>query len=415
MNLLIAIVSILFLGQPKPDSLNLQTCYKLARENYPIYQQLSREKQITSLKKENIKKQYWPQLSLNGKASYQSDVTSVPMSPIHISKDQYQTNLNLNQTIYDGGAVSIQKQLEDVNGSLSRQNVNVSLYQLRNEVNGAYFQVLLLKKKKQSLLLMKKQLEKRMQMVQSQVQNGVLLPGSEDVLKAEMLKTDQSIEGVQADTRAAYRSLGVLIGRDLSTNTQLILPAQLVNTTNENSWKRPEYKLFNLQLDKLNFLKDQTKVQYRPKMSAFAEGLYGRPGLNIFKDEFQFNYMVGVRLQWKLWNWNTGKRDREVLQLQKRNVEENKAAFTRNIKVAVQKDISDIQKYKNMISRDHEIIKLRQKVEQQSASRLHNGVITPTEYVTDLYSVYQARLALDEHQIQWMLAKINYLTKTGSK
>jgi outer membrane protein TolC len=133
MNLLIALVSLLFVSQPKTDSLNLQTCYELARENYPIYQQLTREKQISSLKKENIEKQYWPQLNLGGKVSYQSDVTSVPMSPIHISKDQYQMNLNLNQAIYDGGAVSIQKQLEDVNSDLNRQNVNVSLYQLRKE------------------------------------------------------------------------------------------------------------------------------------------------------------------------------------------------------------------------------------------------------------------------------------------
>jgi outer membrane protein TolC len=252
-------------------------------------------------------------------------------------------------------------------------------------------------------------------MVRSQVKAGVLLPGSEDVLKAELLKTDQSIDGVKADIKAAYQSLGELIGRNLNIDTNLKLPHQLVYPVTGNQWKRPEYKVFNLQLDKINSLSEQTKVQYRPKLSAFAEGLYGRPGLNIFKDEFQLNYMVGLRLQWKLWNWNTGKRDREVLQLQKRNVEENKAAFTRNIKVTVQKDISDIQKFKNMISKDHEIIKLRQKIEQQSASQLHNGVITPTEYVTDLYSVYQARLALDEHQIQWMMAKINYLTKTGSK
>ncbi|HKJ31413.1 MAG TPA: TolC family protein, partial [Balneolales bacterium] len=223
MNLLIAFISILFIGQPKPDSLSLQTCYELARKNYPTYQQLSREQRITSLKKENTDKLYWPQLNLSGKASYQSDVTSVPMSPIHISKDQYQTNLQLDQMVYDGGAVSTQKHLEDVNGNLARQNVNVSLYQLRNEVNGAYFQVLLLKKKRKSLNLMKKQLEKRMQMVQSQVKNGVLLPGSKDVLKAELLKTDQSIDGVKSDIDAAYNSLGQLIGKTLTSDTKLEL------------------------------------------------------------------------------------------------------------------------------------------------------------------------------------------------
>lgn len=414
MNVLIALVSLLFVGQPKPDSLSLQKCYQLARKNYPTYQQLSREKRITSLQKQNTEKQYLPQLDLGGKATYQSAVTSIPMSPIHISKDQYQTDLQLNQLIYDGGAISLQKKLETVNGSLNRQNVNVSLYQLHNEVNTAYFDILLLKKKRRSLELMKKQLEKRMQMVHSQVKSGVLLPGGEDALQAELLKTDQSIDGVKDDIKAAYNSLGELIGKQLTPDTHLGLPTQLVDVSNNRKWERPEYKVFNLQLDKLNYLQDQTKIQYRPKLSAFAEGLYGRPGLNIFKNEFQWNYMVGIQLKWKLWNWNTGRRQREVIRLQKRNVEENKAAFTRNIKIAVQKNLSDIHKYKSMITKDHQIIKLRQKVEQQSASQLHNGVITPTEYITDLYSVYQARLALDEHQIQWMMAKVNYLTKTGS-
>ena len=419
MNTVIAIIMMSFLWQPGPDSLSLQTCYRLARQNNPMSHQLPLEDHITNLKTENTKKGYLPQLSLNGKATYQNDVTSVPIkvpgvTPVTISKDQYQAALNLSQPIYDGGNVASQLKLDRLDGKINNQSVEVSLYQIHNQVNGLYFKILLLKKNEASLDLMKKQLQKRIDMVRSQVKNGALLPGSQDALEAEMLKTEQSISGIESDKQAAYASLGELIGRDLSSEPDLQLPKQLIEENTQSKWVRPEYKLFRLQRDKLQQMGEQTKVAYRPHVSAFAEGMYGRPGLNIFKNEFQANYMVGIRASWKLWDWNRSKTSREVLKLQKMNVLYNQLTFTQNLKVAVHQELGDVAKYRDMMKKDRQIIKLREKVEQQSASQLHNGVITPTEYISDLYGVYQARLAMDQHDIQWMMAKINYLTKTGA-
>lgn len=419
MNTVLTIIMTLFLWQPRPDSLTLQSCYRLAKENNPLSQQLPLDDQITKLKTENTKKGYLPQLSFSGKATYQNAVTTVPIklpgvTPISISKDQYQAALNLDQSVYDGGNVAVQTKLDRTEGKINSQSVEVSLYQVHNQVNGIYFSILLLQKNEASLNLMKKQLQKRLDMVRSQVKNGALLPGSQDALEAEMLKTEQSITGIESDKKAAYASLGELIGRDLSNEPNLQLPKSLIEDENQSKWNRPEYKLFQLQMTRLDQMQEQSKVPYRPHISAFVEGMYGRPGLNIFKNQFEPNYMVGLRASWKLWDWNKSKTNRQILKLQKENVQYNQRAFTQNLKVSIQQDLGNIIKYKEMMKKDQEIIKLREKVEQQSASQLHNGVITPTEYISDLYGVYQARLALDQHDIQWMMAKINYLTKIGA-
>ena len=419
MNTVFALVISLFLWQPRPDSLTLQSCYRLAKENNPLSQQLPLEDRITSLKMENTRKGYLPQLSLNGKATYQNEVTTVPIklpgvTPISMSKDQYQAALDLTQPVYDGGNVAIQTKLDRTQGKINSQSVRVSLYQIHTQVNQLFFNILLLKKNQSSLQLMKKELQKRLDMVRSQVKNGALLPGSQDALEAEMLKTEQSIAGVKSDMKAAYASLGELIGKNLQDEPTLQLPHTMINGKNTSEWNRPEYKLFQLQMTHLDQLQDLTKIPYRPHISAFVEGMYGRPGLNIFKNKFEANYMIGLRASWKLWDWNKSKTSRQILQLQKEDVKYNEQAFTRNLKVAVQQDLGNINKYKEMMKKDDAIIHLREKVEQQSASQLHNGVITPTEYIADLYAVYQSRLALDQHEIQWMMAKINYLTKIGA-
>ena len=73
---------------------SLDSCYQWARQNYPNLKQAGIFKEITALQQENIKTNYYPQVTLNGQATYQSDVTHIGISLPNISiptvsKDQY--------------------------------------------------------------------------------------------------------------------------------------------------------------------------------------------------------------------------------------------------------------------------------------------------------------------------------------
>ena len=59
--------------------LTLEACYRAARENYPLVRQFDLIERTKDFTVENATKSYFPQLSFSGKASYQSDVTKMPL------------------------------------------------------------------------------------------------------------------------------------------------------------------------------------------------------------------------------------------------------------------------------------------------------------------------------------------------
>lgn len=62
------------------DSITLENCYVLSRQNYPLLKQQRILETIKDYTIENLSKGYLPNLSINGQASYQSDVTELPLS-----------------------------------------------------------------------------------------------------------------------------------------------------------------------------------------------------------------------------------------------------------------------------------------------------------------------------------------------
>ena len=126
---------------------HLQDCYHWARENYPNLKQAEIWQEITSLKKENIKTNYLPQVTLNGQATYQSDVTKVDIampgiSIPSVSKDQYKAYAEFRQTIWDGGISAANAELEDAILKSNLSQVEVELYKLNEQVAQAFFTVL---------------------------------------------------------------------------------------------------------------------------------------------------------------------------------------------------------------------------------------------------------------------------------
>ena len=150
--LLLIILPSLF-AKAQLHELNLQKAYDLATENYPLIREKSLLEKSSFLTIENIKTAYLPQVAINGQATYQSDVTSIPINLSSIfpgmnipspSKDQYKFAANVNQLIYDGGTTKIQKEIQQKSNLVDEQKVEVELYQLKDRINQLYLGVLLL-------------------------------------------------------------------------------------------------------------------------------------------------------------------------------------------------------------------------------------------------------------------------------
>ncbi|MCB0807149.1 MAG: TolC family protein, partial [Bacteroidales bacterium] len=320
------ILGLLSLQAMAQQAITLEECYDKAIAYYPLSQQEQLLQSANDLTIEKLNKTYLPKMAVNGQASYQSDVTKVPIQEIPafsiepLSKDWYKLTLDVNQIIYDGSQTKNQKQVEDIGMKIDKQNLQVEYHNLKERINLIYFAILLQRSNKEILQLHLDNLNAKIKEVKSGVENGVLLATNENVLKAEILKIEQSVSEVEANLEASIRIMEKFTGMTISNDAEFIVPEIEVNTgTPENN--RPEMTLFSLQQEKLEASKKLTGSRTLPRLSAFGQAGYGRPGFDMLKNEFTDFYIVGAKLSWNFWDWNQTKKEKEIMGLQQQIIE----------------------------------------------------------------------------------------------
>jgi outer membrane protein TolC len=399
------------------DTLTLDTCQKKALENYPLIKQKDLINKTSELKLFNIAKTYLPQLTLNGQATYQSAVTELPISIPHVTiptvdKDQYKATLDVTEIFYDGGLSSKQKKLEQVSLQSNLQKLETELYQLKDKVNTIYFGIIALQESKKLLLLQKEDLKNNLTKIESGVKNGAVLQSNADVLKAEIIKIEEQVIELESGITSGFNMLGDYMNTTISATAVLKLPETVIPKTDYDI-TRPELKSFDLQQQTLDASKSLLNCRLIPRVSGFGELGYGRPGLNMLSNSFNSYYLVGAKVTWTLWDWNETKNEKQLIDIQSQMLNTQKDLFNQGIKLLLEKNISDIQKYQDLQEKDKEIIALRKNITLSSESQMINGTITATEYLTVKNEELQAKINLETHKIELVKVQLDYLTTKG--
>ncbi len=396
------------------QAITLQDCYKLASTNYPLAKQSALLKHQNDLDLEVISNGKLPQFELSAQATYQSDVTSVPLPNTNIeplNKDQYRATFSVNQLIYNGGLINASTKSKSAQLKTQQKQVEVSLYQIKKQINQLYFSILLIQEKKQLLTNKQTQIKTQLLEVKSGIKNGVILPSSDHVLEAELLKIAQQFQEIENNKIVLIENLSTLIATPLSLETTFETP--ITNTVLGKAINRPELELFQLRKEEITLNETLIGKQNAPKFLGFATGGYGNPGLNMLDNSFQTFYTVGLKLNWQVFDWNSNKKQRESLAIAKDLVETEAETFKLNTtmeRTAQEKEIATISE---LIQLDNDIIALRKKVLEATQSQLRNGVITTSAYVTELTHLNDAENGLATHLIQLELTKANYNITTG--
>ncbi len=407
------------------DTLYLFDCYDYAKINHPVYKQKDFLTHSYQLKQKNLNTNWLPDLNFHAQATYQSDVPHIgdieiptapgmPTADINIpmpSKDQYKMVLEINQTIYDGGATKKSKILEEKYLTAEKQKVEVTLNQVKSTINDIYFSLMLLDKKTALINLSREVLNKRKSTIHSAIENGTMLPSNLDIIEAEILETSQNLNELRQQRKSLIHIMQKLTDTSIAENAIALTPDMPFNITNEI--QRPELVLFDLQKASLAASADLLNTKRLPKLFAFSQAGYGKPGLNMLDDEFNPYYIIGAGIKWNIWDWNTIKRKKETLNIQSSIIETEKAHFSRNTRIALEQQAEQIANYESLIQTDKEIIIRREKITRSVRSQLDNGVINATEFITELNKEKQAKIQYETHKIQLIKAKINYLTLNG--
>jgi len=397
------------------DSLTLENCYVLSRQNYPLLKQQRLLETIKDYTIENLSKGYLPNLSINGQASYQSEVTELPfklpnLSVPSLNKDQYKLYMDAYQPILDGKMVKRQQNLVNANTQVEIEKVEVELYKLKERIDQIFFGILLMDAQKLQTQNLIKDLQNTLKKTNAAIVNGTALPSSASLINAEILKIKQRDIELNANRSAFINVLSLLTKTALNESSVFVKPEYIA--LNDVSG-RPELRLYQAQ--KSSFLAQDQLISAKNslKLGLFGQAGYGRPAFNFFNNQFDFYYIGGLKLTMNLSSLYTKKAERAILITNQNSIDIQQESFELNNSLILTQQEVEINKYKELILTDKEIIDLRTKVIAVAESQLNNGTLSTTDYITNLNALDQAKQNKVLHTIQLLQAQINQQTTKG--
>ena len=393
--------------------LSIATCYARAEANYPLIRQRALIEKTRSYSIENTAKGNLPQIALAGQATYQSEVTQIPLDLPGVqplSKDQYRIFGEISQYLYHGGLVKEQRKTEEVNARVENQKLDVELYQLRNRVNELFFGILLLQEQIVQSGLVKQDLASGLKKIEANILQGTALRSASDVLQAELLRMDQRIIEQETAERSFREILGIFIDQPLDAGVVLEKPEL---TLSGDSTQRPELGLFDFQKQSIEMNRSLLSARRKPRVEFFLQGGYGRPGLNMLENSFNFYYLGGIRFNWLLSGYYTFGKEKEILTLRQQSLEVQKQTFLFNIRLTLNQHAREIEKLQRLVAVDDEIISLRTRVQKTASAQLEQGVISAADYIREVNATDQAKQNRSLHETQLLMARATYQFTQG--
>ena len=402
----------------------LGECQQAAEKNYPLIKQYGLIAKTTQLTVKNIQKAWLPQLTASAQATYQSAITAWPerMQTMYqqmglnmkgLSKDQYKIGIDLQQTIYDGGSISNQRNIAQQEGKVQEAQTEVNLYQVRQRVNEMYFSLLLLNEQIQLNEDVKMLLLSSEKKLSAMVKGGTAATSDLDNVRAERLSVEQQNESLKQQKQMLQRMLSVFCGIEVN-NIEKPEPIQVTSSASN----RPEMRLYDSQLKLTEAKEKALDTQLRPKLGLFAQGYYGYPGLNMFEDmmnrKWSLNGIVGIKLSWNVSALYTHKNDKARLSAQREMIENAREVFLFNNKMEEIQQSENISRYQTMIKSDDEIIVLRTNVRKAAESKLAHGIIDVNSLLREISNENAAKTQQTIHEID-MLKEMYHLKYTNNE
>ena len=389
----------------------LEECQQAAERNYPLIRQYGLIEQTTSLTVSNLAKGWLPQVTASAQATLQSDVVEWPdqMQTIYqqmgldmkgLKKDQYKVGIDVQQMVFDGGAISSQRDIAREQGRVQEAQTEVTMYQVRRRVNEMYFGLLMLDEQIALNNDLQSLLAANEQKLSSMWKRGTASESDYQAVKAERLNVMQQATTLDAQRRAVMRMLSAFCGMEV---THVEKPA-LIALPSQDVAQRPELKAIDAQLSLANAQERLLNAALRPKLSLFASGFYGYPGYNMFDDmmshDWSWNGMVGARLSWNLGAFYTHRNDKAKIRLQRDMAETSREVFLFNNRLELIQQNENIEQYRRLMNDDEEIIALRSSVRKAAESKLAHGIIDVNDLVKEINAENAARVQQSMHEIK---------------
>lgn len=415
------LLSLLTFSELEAQNFTLEQCREQARKNYPLVKQFGLIEKTADYNISSVEKAYLPQVNFSVRATYQSDITKLPpelgqaisqftgkpFSFPTLTKDQYQAVVDVSQVIWDGGAIKAHKNEIIANAEVDKRKLETELYTLNDRVHQLFFGILLLDEQLKTIGILKNELQINFDKIKSLRKNGLANQTDEDLIMVELINAQQRETDLLSARKSFIEVLGALTGLAMNENSKPEKPVQpeLVFQQENN---RPELLLFYAQNEALKTKQQQIDAGNLPKIGAFVQGGYGKPGLNMLTNDFSAFYLTGLRLTWNLSNFYTRKNSLQALETTKKALEVQKETFIFNIDLLNKQQKNEIEKLRESLQNDDKILSLRGNIKKATEIKLQNGTATVTDLIREVNAENLALQNRTLHEIQLLSAIYQY-------
>jgi outer membrane protein TolC len=393
------------------QNVTLDQLIRAALEYHPGVHKMAMEQDVEKVKMDAIRSTYWPDISLHAQAGYQSLVPEFPLkvpgvvSP-NIPKDRYQASIDINQIVYDGGVTRKMHDILQIESQLAQTRIMAERFPIQQQVVDAWFGLAFISIKRSILRLTLEDVEARVKMLQVGLKGGIVMQMDVDRLAAELYRVRQKDAEIHADSTRLVEVLSEITG--ITFTPQTVFEVTAPEEPNVYTQKmRPEERLLDLATELSDARLQLGTLSRRPKVAGFAQGAYGKPGLDIFSDTFSPFWQAGVKASWTLWDKGNSRRDLEINRIIKNQIEDDRELFNRGIRLAIRHQEAEIEKNKDLLSSDEEIIAIHERIKLAAEAKLDEGIINATDYLLDVRAVEQARLTYEIRKIAIRQAEAN--------
>lgn len=399
-------------------NITLQECIAKAEQHSPQVGLLPIIQKATDLQVQLLQKNYLPQTNANAQATWQSSTTNLPIElpgvdVPSLSKFQYKATLDVTQSIWDGGVTKQQQHIAQTTALAETEKVKTDLYSLHEQVSNLFFGIILVDKQIDNAALLRKDLTAKLEKTKNLKAGGLAIGNNLLALEARLIELDQQVVEALSHKNAAIQALVLLTGdASIEKNKFTATDIAIVDTT----ITRPELNYFKAQMAAISASEGLIKAKNLPKIGAFATGGIGRPSLNFLSNQLQPYFIGGVQLRAPLTHLYTKSQniERQQLLVNKDKIAQQQQNFIWLTQVKAASQQQDIKRFDELLANDNKLIAIRQQMLETADVQLENGIITTTDYLTEVNNVDLARQNLILHQTQRQQA-INNLAITLGK
>ncbi len=384
------------------QSLTLDECLGLARENYPAIRQYRLVEQSRDFTLANASTAWLPQVSASAGVYAFTDILNGDGMPGNVGIDMKNHvavgSITVRQSIYDGGQTAALRRVVKAQAEVDSRQLDVSLYEIDGRVEELFFGILLLDEQIRQNRLLLEDLGVSRKSAESRMKNGVANSADLSLIDVEMLRARQQKEALDGSHRAFVRMLAVFVGRPLVDSVFLEKPLYVKTSAwDESLVARPELDYYSSRIQLLDQKRRQLDASIMPRVSAFAMGMAHTSVADMVKDNMLFG---GITLSWNIGSLYTRKNDLRNIGMQRQEIGVMRDTFLFNNRLQHEQLRGSLEALERQVKLDGDIVSLRERIRTQSETKVKMGTESTYELLRNINAASQARLQKAIHELQ---------------